>query len=1038
MISAPKISIVVPAYNVDQFLAQCLDSLLRQTYTNFEVIIVDDASTDDTPRIADDYSRRDARIRVLHKQHNEGLHLARRSGVQIGRGEWILFIDGDDEYDSDALTRVMRYCGESNNADFIRFGISVIPEDSAESKEARRLESTYNCMEGSLLGRDKLLSVFSDDDQHHGVWTVVATAFSASLCKSAFAIMSSRRLQRMEDAYEYFVLADQANMISLHTSEHILRYHWGRGITGMQRITSRQFGNEAQSMKDVVDAVGHYVQLYPSAAATSAFSWLSHEIPKHVSTTLALRVSPQNQERAMLEFAHIWDIDTALSQVYRLISDRAKDLTKANAMPSIKDELFRYKSIARTLELLCTYDNSEKTDNRGGVAAVEASRTQACVALAEHQKESNIKIVNAGSSKRRLAIYCFFDPNGHAATYIKPFLDDLRKSVSDIVVVSNGAVDEPTKELFAHYTDMLIERENKGLDIAAYREAMLTLGWNRLKQYDEVICLNDTIMGPVYPFAEMFHEMDKRDVDFWGITAYSAENINHESIPTHLQSYWHAYRKSLVSSQSFQEYWENLPQWTDYAEVTRRHEMQFTQHFENLGFTWSSYVDWHKYAGISSYPLLYMPVQLIRDDRCPVFKRRSFFVDYSTYFDQTAGQPALDLYDYLNTNTVYDVNLIWDALLQSYNVADLRKAMHLDYVLPSQTLNPSNVPRPKSAFIFHVYFMDMLNDTCQYLANVPEETDLYITTTEDKIPQIATGIKNFGIRKKPTFIPVKNRGRDVSALLVAARDVVLGGKYEVVGFAHDKKSSQNQKNGHHGTETQGFSYKLMENTLGSEQYVENILTLFAQNPRLGMVSPMPPYHALYFAHTLPLDWGPNFDITKDLLENTLDLHVPLDPAKPTMSAIGSCYWFRSIALKKLFEAKWTYDDFLSEEQMGVDGTISHAIERANGYVTQAAGYYPAWVMSDRYARIEVDSLLHTTNTLLDAMGSCREGETLLANANSLRCSLKKQPLLGRKFKHGIHRLFAFIAHVVTAPMGEKAKARFYNWGWRIVSKVLGR
>ena len=150
--------------------------------------------------------------------------------------------------------------------------------------------------------------------------------------------------------------------------------------------------------------------------------------------------------------------------------------------------------------------------------------------------------------------------------------------------------------------------------------------------------------------------------------------------------------------------------------------------------------------------------------------------------------------------------------------------MHLDYVLPSQAINPQTHDRPRSAFIYHVYFMDLLEDTCHYIASLPEETDLYITSTEDKIPQIREYMQQHGISHQATFIPVINRGRDVSALLVAACPVVLSGKYDVIGFAHDKKSSQNQENGHHGTESQGFAYKLMENTLGSEAYVKNILT----------------------------------------------------------------------------------------------------------------------------------------------------------------------------------------------------------------------
>lgn len=73
----------------------------------------------------------------------------------------------------------------------------------------------------------------------------------------------------------------------------------------------------------------------------------------------------------------------------------------------------------------------------------------------------------------------------------------------------------------------------------------------------------------------------------------------------------------------------------DYAEVTREHEMKFTARFEGLGFTWDSYIDPGKFAALTPYPMLYAPMELLRDTPCPVFKRRSFFLDFDFYFDQT-------------------------------------------------------------------------------------------------------------------------------------------------------------------------------------------------------------------------------------------------------------------------------------------------------------------------------------------------------------------------------------------------------------------
>lgn len=89
------ISVIVPAYNVERYIARCLDSILSQTYTNLEVLLIDDGSTDSTGRICDDYARKDGRVRVIH-QENQGLAEVRNIGLHEAKGEWIQFIDSDD------------------------------------------------------------------------------------------------------------------------------------------------------------------------------------------------------------------------------------------------------------------------------------------------------------------------------------------------------------------------------------------------------------------------------------------------------------------------------------------------------------------------------------------------------------------------------------------------------------------------------------------------------------------------------------------------------------------------------------------------------------------------------------------------------------------------------------------------------------------------------------------------------------------------------------------------------------------------------
>ena len=91
----PLISIVVPVYNVKAFLAKCLDSIVKQTYMNLEIIVVDDGSTDGSEEICDSYAERDGRISVIHKE-NGGLASARNAGIDLAHGEYIGFVDSDD------------------------------------------------------------------------------------------------------------------------------------------------------------------------------------------------------------------------------------------------------------------------------------------------------------------------------------------------------------------------------------------------------------------------------------------------------------------------------------------------------------------------------------------------------------------------------------------------------------------------------------------------------------------------------------------------------------------------------------------------------------------------------------------------------------------------------------------------------------------------------------------------------------------------------------------------------------------------------
>ena len=98
--SVPKISIIVPVYKVEQYLYRCLDSIVAQTFTDWECLLIDDGSPDDSGAICDEYAEKDSRFRVIH-QKNSGVSAARNAGLAVARGEWIGFVDSDDWIEPD-------------------------------------------------------------------------------------------------------------------------------------------------------------------------------------------------------------------------------------------------------------------------------------------------------------------------------------------------------------------------------------------------------------------------------------------------------------------------------------------------------------------------------------------------------------------------------------------------------------------------------------------------------------------------------------------------------------------------------------------------------------------------------------------------------------------------------------------------------------------------------------------------------------------------------------------------------------------------
>ena len=139
-----RFSIIVPVYNTEQYLTECIDSVLSQTYPDWEMIIVDDGSTDRSGALADEFAGCDNRIHVIHKQ-NCGQFWAREDGIHQAQGEYLLFLDSDDYWDG-ACLQVLNDAVETYTPDMVMFAAERFGDDSRSNRVIGRFsEQTQWC-----------------------------------------------------------------------------------------------------------------------------------------------------------------------------------------------------------------------------------------------------------------------------------------------------------------------------------------------------------------------------------------------------------------------------------------------------------------------------------------------------------------------------------------------------------------------------------------------------------------------------------------------------------------------------------------------------------------------------------------------------------------------------------------------------------------------------------------------------------------------------------------------------------------------------
>ena len=274
------------------------------------------------------------------------------------------------------------------------------------------------------------------------------------------------------------------------------------------------------------------------------------------------------------------------------------------------------------------------------------------------------------------------------------------------------------------------------------------------------------------------------------------------------------------------------------------------------------------------------------------------------------------------------------------NVYDIKFEKNLNFILPKNDILSGELIPKKILVVLHLHYPELVDRCMKYVESIPDFCDVAITSSNEEVLNLLREKKNQS--RLYDVVQKDNRGRDISAFLVALREKIL--QYEVVCFTHDKKGKTEEKI----AAASEFMYCLWENTLASRDYIFNVLLTLQRNQNLGLLLPPEVIHPDFMPFIYDI-WGPNFENLEKLVRD-LNLNCDITYDKRPLS-VGTAFWAKTKALTPLFEKEWRYEDF-PQEPMGNDGTISHAIERVFAYVAQSEGYETGIVMTDWYAGLQ--------------------------------------------------------------------------------------
>lgn len=526
---------------------------------------------------------------------------------------------------------------------------------------------------------------------------------------------------------------------------------------------------------------------------------------------------------------------------------------------------------------------------------------------------------------KRLLLFSHYNKYDSLSEHVVFLLKSIQNYYDQTILISNSRLSSIDRERLVGLQSTIISRANEGYDFAAWRDAIASIGWKELSEYDSVTIMNDTCFGPVYPFGPVFESMESKKIDFWGMVTHRRVSANDSpngvEVPKHLQSFFVTFNKNVVKSKAFQDFWDRVVNHGDVNEVIINYETKLTQLLSKAGFKYDAFFDTSNAEAISTKSIasganftIYSPEKCL-EASVPLVKIKAFtHHDYPRY-----------LFEKIRSDTNFPIKIISDHFNEYFEPN--QQLLILDKLV-DESSGPI-IKQPKVGIHLHAFYMDIAEEFISRFKRWPFEFDLFVTVSNESLKDEVTKIlsKYKLVAKRIVVLP--NRGYAVIPWMTVANKYLS--KYDVVGHFHTKKDT-------HMDEWVGkvWTGDLIKMLVDPAQAIVNN---FAANDKLGIIVPDVPRHARYLGAEMYYGLRGLRDIISSVYRRmNIDSEriVDFDKMLAYIYPYGMMYWYRPAALRPITDLKFNEHEVPYGKLP--DTSVLHAIERLFVYVAWGQGY----------------------------------------------------------------------------------------------------